>query len=319
MQIQYAVWRSAKKVQILLLLVLVPLSFLFFTGFPSHPTRSLKEGWNLGHILYFALLPVLMISSSRAKNLGDGFQALLVVAVTVTLGLLVELLQNGIGRSPDIGDLYRDVIGACVALFLILPLRKSIPVRILRAFQAITVLCIAVQLIPTGGALWDEYQARAHFPILADFETPLQAKRWAKKAVFTIEKDPGHPDNNLMKVHLTTERYSGVALDYFQGDWRQYEYFQFRIFNTREDLLSVSCRIHDREHTKGTERQQYSDRFNQTFKLESGWNTITISLEDVRKAPDKRDMDLSLIQGVGIFVISQPEDRIIYLDDLRLL
>ncbi len=302
-----------------LLLVLIPLSFLFFTGFPSHPVRSLKEAWNLGHIIYFALLPVLLIRFSRAKTFGVVRQAVLVVTATVALGLLVEILQTGVNRSPDIGDLFRDVIGACVALFFLLPLRKSIPARILLVLQTIIVICIAVQLIPTGLALLDEHQARSRFPVLADFETPLQAKRWRKKAVFTIEKEPGHVDNKLMKVHLTTDTYSGVALEYFPGDWHNYAYFQFRMFNTDEGVLSVTCRIHDREHTKGKKRQQYNDRFNQTFELESGWNTITISLEDVRQAPDGREMDLKLIQNVGIFVIRQPEEKVIYLDDLKLL
>jgi hypothetical protein len=278
----------------------------------------LKEAWNLGHIIYFALLPSLMLLSSRANTFRPAHQAFLVVALTVTLGLLVEILQTGVGRSPDIGDLFRDVIGACVALVFILPVRKSIPQRIRRMLQVFTIMLIAVQLIPTGLALLDEYQARSRFPILADFETSLQAKRWAQKAESTIEKDPGQADNNLMKIRLTTKKYSGVALEYFPGDWHQYGHFQFRIFNTHDGVLSVNCRIHDREHTSGKERQQYKDRYNRTFKIYSGWNTIMIPLEDVRKAPETREMDMRQIQAVGIFVISQPEDRVIYLDDLKL-
>lgn len=175
------------------------------------------------------------------------------------------------------GDLFRNLIGAGIAICFLLPLKRSLPKNLV--FKTMLVLLVVVQIYPVAIALIDEHHARRDFPILSNFQTPFQRHRWTGDAGTTIDNDVVHPGNRAMRADLTTQKYSGVALTYFPGDWQGHKLFQFRIYNPSTDAIRITCRIHDKKHTQGVQR--YRDRFNQTQSLSQGWNTITISLEAI--------------------------------------
>ncbi len=302
----------------LLTIAMALMSILFFIGGPDyHSPRSFKSFWNLGHLLYFAGLPLLLFSFPPGKHLKPLLQLSIIVGATLILGTLVEFFQYGVDRTPDTGDIFRDMMGACIAIGFLLPIRKSVPKIPMRIFRTALIVLLASQFYPIVIDLIDEHQARRDFPILSDFQTPFQIHRWTGDADITIESHIGRQGNRAMRVALTTQMYSGTALKYFPADWRQYQWFQFRIYNPSADAITITCRIHDKRHTQGVQR--YQDRFNTTRSVAQGWNTITISLEEVRRAPDNRQMDLSQIYGVGIFASRLPYPRNIYIDGVRLL
>ena len=88
------------------------------------------------------------------------------------------------------------------------------------------------------------------------------------------------------------------------------------IYNPDTNPLQIIFRIHDLQHIDGYE--EYEDRYNRSFLLISGWNKIEIDLAEVEKSPSSRNMDMSRIRGVGLFVVSLPAPRILYLDEVRL-
>jgi VanZ family protein len=296
---------------------MVLMTILFFIGGPGYQSpRSLKSFWNLGHIIYFALLPLMLFSFITGKPLKLVFQLLIIFGITISLGVLVELFQYGVDRSPDMGDIFRNMLGACIAIAFLLPIRKSVPKATMLIFRSTLILLILAQFYPVVIDLIDEHHARRDFPVLSDFQTPYQVHRWTGDAAIEIE-NIGSRGNRAMRADLTTQVYSGVALKYFPTDWQAYQWFQFRIYNPSADAIKITCRIHDRSHIQGVQR--YLDRFNTTRSIPHGWNTITISLEEVRRAPDNRQMDLSQIYGVGIFASRLPYPRNIYIDGVRLL
>ena len=87
-------------------------------------------------------------------------------------------------------------------------------------------------------------------------------------------------------------------------------------YNPDKNPLQIICRIHDLQHSDGYE--EYEDRYNRSFLLMSGWNQIEIDLDEVEESPSSRNMDMSRIFGVGLFVMSLPVPRILYLDEVRL-
>lgn len=91
---------------------------------------------------------------------------------------------------------------------------------------------------------------------------------------------------------------------------------KFRVYNPISEPLEITCRVHDWQHIRGPEL--YSDRFNQAYQLNQGWNSIKIDFKELSNAPESRRMDISQIQGVGIFSVQLPQPRIIYLDYIRL-
>jgi hypothetical protein len=217
---------------------------------------------------------------------------------------------------PSIGDLFRNIIGAMVCICFLLPSRKTISKRTLLILQSCTVILVVSQIYPVIIAFTDEYIARRQFPELSGFETPFEIQRWSGGADFTIDEKIKHTGKASMKVILSTDKYSGAGLQYFPRDWEGFRYFQFAVFNPSSEGISITCRIHDKKHTE--QDQRYEDRFNQTFSIPQGWNTITVSLKDIRHAPKNRQMNMNEILNVSFFATSLPYQRIIYIDDVKL-
>jgi hypothetical protein len=164
--------------------------------------------------------------------------------------------------------------------------------------------------------LIDEAIARHQFPILSDLETPFEIDRWSGSAALSVETIPLISRGRLLKLSLTTNKYSGAALDYFEGDWASLNRLEISLFNPGANSLKITCRIHDLQHADGNE--EYEDRFNRSFLLLPGWNHIAIDLNEVKESPVNRRMDMHRIRGLGLFVTSLPTPRIIYLDNVRL-
>jgi hypothetical protein len=299
------------------ILLIALLSVLFFIGGPDyHSPRSFKHFWNMGHILYFSLLPTILISFSSYRYRRPIVQAAIIFGLTITLGVFVELGQYAFIRTPDMGDLFRNLIGAGISICFLLPVRKTFPARALVIFKSILIILVGFQVYPFLAALIDEHHARNQFPVLSDFQTSRQLYRWEGNAAISIENNIGQPGNHAMRAELDTQRYSGVALKYFPRNWNGYHFFEYRMYNPLDETIHITCRIHDKWHTQGL--QLYADRFNRTQSIPAGWNTITIPLDDVRMAPAAREMDLDQIYGVGFFATQLPHPRTVFIDDVKL-
>jgi hypothetical protein len=62
-----------------------------------------------------------------------------------------------------------------------------------------------------------------------------------------------------------------------------------------------------------------SDRFNRSFSLPGKtWTMVSIPLEDVRTAPLSRDLDLSCVQSLGLFVTNPAKPHTLFLDAIYL-
>jgi hypothetical protein len=127
---------------------------------------------------------------------------------------------------------------------------------------------------------------------------------------------PSISPGKLLKLSLTTDLYSGATLSYFDGDWTSLRTLKISLYNPGETPLQITCRIHDLRHVDGHE--EYEDRFNDNFHLTQGWNSIEIDLDEVEASPANRSMDMSRIHGLGLFVVSLPAPRILYLDNVQL-
>ncbi|NLX19968.1 MAG: hypothetical protein GXY53_11925 [Desulfobulbus sp.] len=187
----------------------------------------------------------------------------------------------------------------------------------LRFFVRLVVIgAILIAIWPLGRALIDEYLARQQFPVLADFETPFERYRWDHSNQLQTESDIVRHGRRAARVQLSTNKYSGVALFYFPHDWRGFQTLYFSVYNPKSTPLMLNARIHDVHHKKYG--MKYNDRYNHQFSIESGWNDLAISLDEVAAAPKGRTMDMEHIEGFGLFVIQQPSAQVIYLDNVYL-
>jgi len=300
-----------------LILALAAATVLLFWGGPEyHAPRSIKALWDLGHILYFALATYLLLGWRPLKELAPTWRWVMILGFTCLVGVQIEIMQYGTQRTPDMGDVVRDLTGA-VLMLSFGPDHGQVRSRSLRrGLQGLALILLLLQLWPVATALTDEAIARRQFPLLSGFETPLEAQRWKGDARFDITADPTSDSGRVLRLDLSPGTYSGLHLKYFDGDWRGYRSLSLRLYNPEAQPLRIICRIHDLAHEAG--EQDFDDRFNSRFLLRQGWNELKIELSEVAAAPKTRPLDLSRIVNLGLFAVALKRPRSLYLDDVRL-
>lgn len=291
-------------------------SILLFVGGPNYyAPRSLKYFWDIGHIFYFALLTILLSRYILVYRVSLIWQWIIILTITFILGVTIELLQYGTTRAPNVGDVLRDLSGSLLVL-VFGPLKVKLqPINRRLFLQASVIVFVLVLLWPLTKSLIDETISRHQFPLLSGFETPFEIERWEGGDRLSVETIASVTSGKLLKVLLTKDKYSGVKLRYFDGDWTSARTLKFSFYNPDSKRLKITCRIHDLKHSKGYE---YNDRYNRSFRLMQGWNHIEIDLDEIKARPSGRKMDMSRIRGVGFFVLSLPEPQVLYLDEVRL-
>ncbi|HEC28719.1 MAG TPA: hypothetical protein ENI65_03925 [Gammaproteobacteria bacterium] len=290
--------------------------FFFWGGPDDYSARAVKEIWNTGHIFYFALATWLLLKWKYVSRQSFGRQVMVILFILLVAGTLIELLQSGLQRTPDINDVLRDMTGSVLVLLFIASRAQKVSRPGRAVLQATALIILFIQFWPLAVILIDDAISSERFPVLSDFESPFEGGRWSGSALRVIEKSPDGTTGDAMRITFSTAKFSSVDLKYFHGDWRGYSYLKFSFFYPGKRSTSIVCRIHDLEHLQG--KQQYEDRYNQAFLLRPGWNRISINLKVVASSPRNRKMDMKQIRGAGFFTMSLPSSQTLYLDDVRL-
>ena len=293
------------------------LAALLFVGGPGpEAARSVSHAWDLGHLAAFFLWATLWLKSGAAARMPTRRRWIVALTACALLAILTEGAQGLIGRDASAGDGLRDMLGGVLALSWAGQAAAHMKRGWRLALRAASLALLAAALAPLSSAAADEWSARQSFPVLGDFETPFEADRWEGSAAHEIDRSYASRGHASLRVELVPARYSGVALVHAPRDWRGHRYLRFEVFNPGNEALEVYGRIHDREHDR--RGRSYRDRFNTGFRLAPGWNALTIDLEQARRAPASRSMDMSDIRGFMLFASGLPAPRTIFLDAVRL-
>ena len=296
-------------------ILLIVLSFT--TPLADETSGSLKELWQLGHVLMFYALVYSAFPLLAERVNPSSWLLALVLISSLFLGLGIELLQIGVGREFSFRDILLDLLGALLACSVLISQKK------LRADKKIAVSTIAVSTLlvlyaikPLVLVSVDEIHMHREFPGLGNFESPLELRRWGGN-VSRIRFPGTEAENWVLKSEFDTAPYSGISLKSFSRDWTRYGKLVFEAFVPEQEKLKITIRIHDDKHYS-LGLGNYHDRYNQELELNPGWNQIRVLLEDVKNAPSKREMDMNNISRIGIFTIGLAKTRLLYLDALRL-
>ncbi len=282
------------------------------------PGRAFRALWNFGHVVYFALITALLLGSPWLRRRSAPLQWTLALGLSLLLGGMIEVLQIGTARSADVADLLRDLTGTLLVLAFWPGLQGArAPGRmLLRALAAVALLWT---LKPLAMVLIDEYSAARQFPVLADFSAPFELSRWQGDAGRERIRDPRIADHPLLRLKLRPAAYSGVDFTDFPADWRGYRVLRIDLYLPGDSPLSVTLRVHDRKHERGPNAFDYSDRFNRSFRLQPGRNRLTVPLDDIRRAPAGRELDLSRIVHLGLFAAGLKAPAELLLIGIRLV
>ena len=297
------------------LLLCFPLFFI--GGADYYDPRSVKEIWNLGHFFFFVVFTLVLDEWWRAMSRSILFRVVVTFCIVLGVGVGIELIQLNIAnRSCSLSDVVRDLSGGVIVL-LWRTTYRPLSVRALLSWTLLT-LVACINFFPLGAALADEYRSYQDFPLLAGFENDAEFGRWTNGRLVDFQRvsGPRMQGDSAAKITLTTEKYSGVSFNHFPGNWSGKSALAFAVFNPGKPLV-LHYRVHDVLHTAG--EQRYTDRFNGRAVLKNGWNDIVIPMVDIINGPTTRKMDLTKISGFGLFVTKQPDRRILFLDNVRLL
>jgi len=287
----------------------------FFIGGPGYEgSRLLKEAWNLGHIMFFAAFALETYRYLAARRLANRTKYIFTMLLIFALATSIEACQSLLsGRVTSIKDIIFGLAGGLVILVWKDSDQQSLNRKIF--WRTLGSSGIAMCMIPLSIVVVDEYRAWRDFPVLSDFESFLDVSRWEAKNQITRVREPVKNGRFSLKVQLNTNKYSGIALKHFPHNWSGAKALEFSVFNPGE-TVALSYRVHDWKH-RG-KNQAYHERFNGKVNLTSGWNTIAISMVEIVNGPKNRKMELEDIRGVGFFVVEQPVEKVIYIDNVKL-
>ncbi len=154
-------------------------SILLFIGGPDYySSRSLKHFWDMGHVLYFALFAILLSRWSVIARMPLIWQWATILTIAFLFGVSIEFMQYGTTRTPDIGDVLRDLNGTLLALVFGPLGSKLLPDKRRLTLQLSVVALTLVLLSPFARSLIDEAISWYQFPLLSGFETPFEIDRW---------------------------------------------------------------------------------------------------------------------------------------------
>ena len=303
-----------------LAVLLAVLSVLLFVDFGGESSRIADEVSNFGHLPLFgvAALVILWMLGGRTWPVRDRRKYVVSFAAALGLGVVTEFVQLYTPeRYFEFQDIVYDALGAFTFLAFAYPF-SGLPKRKALGWKAACAGMIAIAAVPVAMTVLDVRRMEDAFPLLGSFETSIEMDRW-EAAECRVHRVKDHASYGVyaLKARLAPGEFPGISMRWLEGDWREYDELCFDAFLDGDSPLAVTVRIHDEIHGR-SEVQSYSDRFNRRFVLHPGAQRIRIDLDEVRKAPQGREMDMSRVTNICVFAYRLGEERVVYFDRFRL-
>lgn len=287
-----------------------------------------REIHNTGHTPLFAIMALCilgLLSRIRSIRPKQGlYRYLLAFTITLALGAAFEIYQIWGPGDPDILDFTRDVAGAFPALVFVMSFDRGFrwlwnpSGKKWRHYMRWGALVIWVAaFIPVG--LWGAayLERETIYPTILSFESPLDLKFALTRnaRLETVKPTPRwhRTSDKVGKLTFSRGDYPRLAIREPYPDWSGYRFLKIDLFSPEPDSVKLAIRIDDSHHNGA-----FPDRFNRAIFIGPGENEIAISLDDVRQAPAKREMDMTSIRNLILFTSGNTREFSLYIDSLRL-
>jgi hypothetical protein len=311
------------------LVIIVALIFILEHLEPPANTFLWRELFNSGHTPLFGVLSLLFLTLS-INSLGrfvhrHRWHYLIAFLVTVLTGVISEFIQIFGSRDADIWDFNRDVAGALVFLGLYATFDRQITrsltektSRFLPTVRIGLLILFTVTFIPVFmwiGAYW--HQSRI-FPVICTFDSDSELKfLGTRRAGLEIITPPpeweGEARGRLARITYRSATYPDFEINEPYPDWSGHDTLAFTAFSDVDSTVRLSIRIEDRLHN-----HRFEDRYTGSFYLNKGVNQITIPLDEVARAPEKRTMDMTKIYAIHLYAYKIKDSLTVYFDNFYL-
>jgi len=272
------------------------------------------------HALVFGLATTyLLLTFIPNKPIPNSVRAKYVLTICCSaflLGILIELIQPLFGRNRSLLDASYDLAG-CTAAGLFYWHKKTkhdrtTPILLLIAWMQV----LSCLIIPASN-LWVVLQRNLAAPMLVSFDAPWERniRSINDSTTFSIEQPPTgwkHP-SLVGKFTFGFATYPGISFPDIYSDWSNYSTLSFAVYSEQNQAETLHLRIHDTQHN-----QKHSDRYNQVITITPGLNLIEVDLNKIKHSPKSRELDLSSIVTIGLFMTRLKVPVTLYLDDIQL-
>ncbi len=151
--------------------------------------------------------------------------------------------------------------------------------------------------------------------VLYDFESEsvFDDIHWKCHTLFSLSDQYAVHGKRSLKLEFYPSAYPGLSPKLKHRDWRGYHAFAFDVYNPGSKSIQLVLRIDDKK-----EALEYSERYNKSFEILPGANTLTIPLDSLRTSVTNRPLDLKKIYRFLVFMVNPKEKHVLYFDYFRL-
>ena len=267
---------------------------LLFVPLPIPPTYAGRTIENAGHTPLFFLVTLGVLLALRANGRYTGAKLYLIAAaIGFGAGFLSEVIQRPLARDASWEDVFADAVGTVSALAVYALFDGRSNLRRWHRFAALIVVVasLAIYLTPIVNMGRAYLHRNGQFPVLASFHSH-QELYWTLS--FGVRREIV---DEALEVEFVAGDNPGIAFHEPVPDWTAYKTLVLDVQNPAAEPLNLGVRVHDRRHTR-----QFNDRFNRRFDLKAGERKILrISLDDIRRGPRNRLMDLAQVSDITLF------------------
>ena len=278
----------------LLIAFVVVAAALLFVQLPMPPTYAGRTIENSGHTPLFLIGTLFILSILRHDFRIEGVRLYafsgLIAAVA---GLTSEVIQGPLGRDSSWEDVLADCVGVllALALYALFDRRRRLGTAARVAVLLIVAGCLVAYVAPIVSMVRAYLHRDGQFPVLVNFDSRLDLywmysyglKREIRDGALDIEYDAG--------------QYPGVSFFEPVPDWSRYGTLVIEVENPADEVLHFGVRVHDKGHGR-----EFADRFNRRLELgPHERREFTISLDDIRRGPRNRLMNMAQISDVTVF------------------
>lgn len=257
------------------------------------------------HVPAFALLG--WAWGLRRPRLGWG------VAGLAALAVVIELAQGVTGRDPGVRDAVFSALGGSAGLVIARARAQRRGGGVAWAWAA---FCALIALAPAVGVWTDRRHARAVFPVLAEFSSPLERGRWTVRGVQLRRVSGGGLEGRSalrMRVTPGDLAYPGAFMHDTLGDWSGYTQLCANIRLEGNTPIVLWVRVDDR-----AAQPRYRDRAQHAIELVPGWNRLALALDEFLITPEGRALERAHPIRLGFFFDDSAAGQDVLLDHLRL-
>lgn len=172
--------------------------------------------------------------------------------------------------------------------------------------------CCNRSYMPAEG---DMFGASDREKVLFDFEEDAELDRfqWKCHTLFALSGQLTTHGTKSLKLDLFPSEYPGLAPMIKDTDWSRYRTLRLDVYNPQGEDILLSVRIDDKE-----DYPDYTDRFNRSFVVKPGANTMTIPFDSLITSGTKRMLNLKRIYRLLIYMARPKEKTVFYFDHIRL-